>query len=110
MAIGGGALALTHISRDWIPEKKVKGQERLLQSRAIQLLMFEGCFIGFGWGVFDVAVPAFTTIEKVPYMTAWIFTAMGLANILGGLLAGLVSKRTSSLRAMRRTYGVWFFA
>jgi MFS family permease len=71
--------------------------------------MIEGCFIGFGWGVFDVAVPAFTTIEKVPHLTAWIFTAMGVSNILGGLLAGLVSKRTSSLRAMRRTYGVWFF-
>jgi len=72
--------------------------------------MIEGCFLGFGWGVFDVAVPAFTTIERVPHLTAWIFTSMGVANILGGLLAGLVSKRTSSLRAMRRTYGIWFFA
>ena len=41
-------------------------------------------------------------------MTAWIFAAMGIANVIGGLLAGLVSKKTSSLKAMRRTYGVWF--
>ena len=53
-------------------------------------------------------IPAFTTIEKVPHLTAWIFAAMGISTIVGGLLAGLVSKRTSSLRAMRRTYLAWF--
>jgi MFS family permease len=110
MLLGGGALALTKVSRSWVPEKKSADHLPLWKHKPLQLLMIEGCFLGFGWGVFDVAVPAFTTIEKVPYLTAWIFTAMGLANILGGLLAGLVSKRTSSLRAMRRTYGIWFFA
>ena len=110
MLLGGGALALTKVSRSWIPEKKSADHVPLWRHRPLQLLMIEGCFLGFGWGVFDVAVPAFTTIEKVPHLTAWIFTSMGLANIVGGLLAGLVSKRTSSLRAMRRTYGIWFFA
>ena len=110
MLIGGGALAITKVSRSWIPEKKSSDHTPLWRHKPLQLLMIEGCFIGFGWGVFDVAIPAFTTIEKVPYLTAWIFTAMGISNILGGLLAGLVSKRTSSLRAMRRTYGVWCFA
>ena len=109
MLIGGGSLAITKISRSWIPEKKSANHVPLWKHKPLQLLMIEGCFIGFGWGVFDVAVPAFTTIEKVPHLTAWIFTAMGVSNILGGLLAGLVSKRTSSLQAMRRTYGVWFF-
>ena len=110
MLIGGGALAITKVSRSWVPEKKSSDHTPLWRHKPLQLLMIEGCFIGFGWGVFDVAIPAFTTIEKVPYLTAWIFTAMGISNILGGLLAGLVSKRTSSLRAMRRTYGVWCFA
>jgi MFS family permease len=110
MLLGGGALALTKVSRSWIPEKKAADYQPLWRHKPLQLLMIEGCFLGFGWGVFDVAVPAFTTIEKVPHLTAWIFTSMGIANILGGLLAGLVSKRTSSLRAMRTTYGVWFFA
>jgi MFS family permease len=108
MLIGGGALALTKVSRSWIPEKKSPNHVPLWKHKPLQLLMIEGCFIGFGWGIFDVAIPAFTTIEKVPYLTAWIFTAMGVSNIVGGLLAGLVSKRTSSLRAMRRTYGLWF--
>ncbi|MEY2837442.1 MAG: hypothetical protein RLZ46_824, partial [Actinomycetota bacterium] len=108
MLLGGISLAMTHVSRNWIPEKKGADYQPLWRHKPLQLLMIEGCFIGFGWGLFDVAVPAFTTIEKVPHMTAWIFAAMGIANVIGGLLAGLVSKRTSSLKAMRRTYGVWF--
>lgn len=108
MLLGGTSLALTQVSRNWIPEKKGADYQPLWKHKPLQLLMIEGCFIGFGWGLFDVAVPAFTTLEKVPHMTAWIFAAMGIANVIGGLLAGLVSKKTSSLKAMRRTYGVWF--
>jgi MFS family permease len=110
MMTGGIALALTPVSRNWIPEKKIKGQERLLQSRAIQLLMFEGCFIGFGWGVFDVAVPAFATQEGVPHRVAWIFAAFGTATVIGGLLGGLVSKKMAPLSALRRAYFLWSVA
>ena len=109
MLIGGGSLALTHISRDWIPEKKEADHTSIWRNKAMQLLMIEGCFIGFGWGVFDVAVPAFATLEGVPQRTAWIFTAMGVANIVGGLLGGLVSKKVSALKAMRLTYFLWIF-
>lgn len=109
MLMGGIFLALTKVSRDWIPEKKDEDHQPIWKHKPLQLLMIEGCFIGFGWGLFDVAVPAFTTIEKVPHMTAWIFGAMGAANVVGGLLAGLLSKKTSSLQAMRRTYLLWFF-
>ena len=108
MLIGGGSLGITKVSSGWIPEKKGADHLPLWKHKPLQLLMIEGCFIGFGWGVFDVAIPAFTTIEKVPHLTAWIFAAMGVCNILGGLLAGLVSRKTSSLRAMRRAYAVWF--
>jgi MFS family permease len=110
MFTGGTALALTRVSRNWIPEKKEKGQGRLLQNRAMQLLMFEGCFIGFGWGVFDVAVPAFATQEDVAHRVAWIFAAFGIANIVGGLLGGLVSKKLAPLPALRRAYLFWFLA
>jgi len=110
MFIGGIALSLTPASRDWIPEKKNKGQQRLWRDRAIQMLMFEGCFIGFGWGVFDVAVPAFATQENVQHRVAWIFAAFGLATIVGGLLGGLVSKNLAPLSALRNTYLIWFLA
>ncbi len=109
MAVGGGSLALTQVSRDWKPEKKDEDHISLWRNKAIQLLMIEGCFIGFGWGVFDVAVPAFATLEKVPHRTAWVFTAMGIANVIGGLLGGLVSKKVSALKAMRLTYFIWIF-
>jgi len=107
MLTGGSALALTRVSRNWIPEKKAKGQERLLKNPAIQMLMFEGCFIGFGWGVFDVAVPAFATQENVPHRVAWIFASFGVATIIGGLLGGLVSKKLAPLSALRRAYLLW---
>jgi len=108
MFIGGVALSLTPASRDWIPERKQKGQQRLWRDRAIQLLMFEGCFIGFGWGVFDVAVPAFATQENVQHRVAWIFAAFGISTVIGGLIGGLVSKKLAPLSALRNTYLVWF--
>ena len=110
MLIGGTALALTSVSRNWIPEKKKKGQQRLWRDRAIQLLMFEGCFIGFGWGVFDVSVPAFATQEGVQHRVAWIFASFGAATVIGGLLGGLVSKKLAPLFALRRAYLLWLIA
>jgi MFS family permease len=110
MFIGGVGLALTPVSRNWIPEKKIKGQEKLFANRAMQLLMFEGCFIGFGWGVFDVAVPAFATQEDVAHRVAWIFASFGVATVIGGLLGGLVSKKLAPLPALRRAYFFWLLA
>jgi MFS family permease len=110
MFIGGAALALTPVSKNWIPEKKEKGQGSLLRNPVMQLLMFEGCFIGFGWGVFDVAVPAFATQEDVAHRVAWIFAAFGIANVIGGLLGGLVSKKLAPLPALRRAYLFWLIA
>jgi MFS family permease len=108
MLIGGTAIMVSQVSRNWKPEVKDKGQESLWRSPALRLLMLEGSFIGFGWGIFNVAVPAFATLEKVPNRTAWVFAAMGIASIAGGLIAGTLSRRTSSLTALRRTYLVWF--
>jgi MFS family permease len=110
MLLGGIALSLTPVSRDWIPEKKQKNQQRLWRDRAIQLLMFEGCFIGFGWGVFDVAVPAFATQEGVQHRVAWIFASFGAATVIGGLLGGLVSKKLAPLSALRLAYLLWLMA
>ena len=108
MFVGGTWIMMSKVSRNWIPEVKDKGQQALWRNPALRLLMLEGSFIGFGWGIFDVAVPAFATLEKVPNRTAWVFAAMGIASIAGGLIAGTLSKRTSSLSALRKTYAVWF--
>jgi MFS family permease len=108
MFVGGTAIMVSQVSRNWKPEIKDKGQQPLWRNPALRLLMLEGSFIGFGWGIFDVAVPAFATLEKVPNRTAWVFAAMGIASIAGGLIAGTLSKRTSSLSALRKTYVIWF--
>ena len=110
MFVGGLAVAATSVSRNWIPEKKAKGQQKLWRDRAIQLLMLEGCFIGFGVGVFNVAVPAFATQEGVAQRVAWIFAVFGLANMIGGLLGGLVSKNLAPLSALLRAYTLWVIA
>jgi hypothetical protein len=70
--------------------------------------MIEGCFIGLGWGFFDVGIPAYTTLEDVPHRTAWLFSIMSLCNVIGGLIAGLIKKRRSAFRTMRATYFGWF--
>ena len=108
MFLGGISLSLTKVSSQWVPEKKERDSISLWRHKALQLLMIEGCFIGFGWGLFSVAVPAFATLEHVAYRTAWIVGAMGVCNIIGGLLAGLVSKSRPALTTMRRTYLIWF--
>lgn len=108
MALGGGALVATKIARNWKPEPKPEVKISMWRHKPLQLLIVEGCFIGFGWGVFDIAVPAYATLEDVPHRTAWIFAAMGVTTIIGGLLGGLVSKRTTPLGALRKTYLVWF--
>ena len=57
---------------------------------------------------YDFYFPAFATLENVPNRTAWVFAAIGISSIAGGLIAGKLSKRTSSLAALRRTYAIWF--
>ena len=72
----------------------------------VAVFMFIGV-IGFGWGVFDVAVPAFATQEDVAHRVAWIFASFGVATVIGGLLGGLVSKKLAPLPALRRAYFFW---
>ena len=108
MITGGTLLGINHTSRTWIPEKKDIIKEPLWRNRAMRILMFEGAFIGFGWGAFNVAVPAFATLQHVPHRTAWILGVMGICNIIGGLLAGLVSRRSSPLNSLLKSYVLWF--
>lgn len=108
MLTGGIALSFNTTVNEWVPEKKEVGGTPLWRHPAMLLLMFEGCFIGFGWGAFNVGVPAFATLQHVPHRTAWILSAMGVANIVGGLLGGLISRKSSPLKAMLSTYVLWF--
>jgi MFS family permease len=106
--IGGAALSMSPQLKKWKPEKKSASDLAVWRTPAMQLLMFEGVFIGLGWGAFDIAVPAFTTLENIPQRTGIIFAIMAAGNVVGGLVAGMVSKKTSSFAAFKRIYLFWF--
>ena len=76
----------------------------------MQLLMVEAMFVGFGWGAFDVGIPAFATLEKIPGWSGPIFACLAFTSVLGGLTAGLISRKTSALRGLLRTYALWMVA
>ena len=86
MLIGGVALEFTINHRNWFTEKKDPNEAKLWKVPAIRLLMIEGCFIGLGWGFFDVGIPAYATLENVPHRTAWLFSIMAFFNVVGGLV------------------------
>jgi len=106
--IGGAALSMSPQLKKWKPERKSSSDLAVWRTPAMQLLMFEGVFIGLGWGAFDIAVPAFTTLEGIPHRTGIIFAIMAAGNVVGGLVAGMVSKKISSFAAFKRIYFFWF--
>ena len=106
--IGGAALSVSPQLKRWAPEKKTSKDLAVWRTPAMQLLMLEGVFIGLGWGAFDIAVPAFATLENIPHRTGILFAIMAAGNVIGGLVAGMVSKKTSSFAAFKRIYLFWF--
>ena len=106
--IGGAALSMSPQLKKWKPERKSSSDLAVWRTPAMQLLMCEGVFIGLGWGAFDIAIPAFTTLENIAGRTGVIFAIMAAGNVIGGLVAGMVSKRTSSFAAFKRIYFYWF--
>jgi MFS family permease len=110
MAIGGLSLGFTKISSEWIPERRSESHRSFWRIPAMRLLMIEAMFVGFGWGAFDVGIPAFATLEKIPGWSGPIFACLAFTSVLGGLAAGLISRRTSALKGLLRTYGLWMVA
>lgn len=104
---GGIALAMQTISKDWIPEVRPPGTAPLWKVPAMRLLMLEGAIIGFGWGSFDVAIPAATTLVHHQSLSGPIFGALSMGTVLGGLVGGSVSRRVSSLKGMFVSYSAW---
>jgi MFS family permease len=108
ICIGGLALSKSPQLKRWKPEPKTSTDLAVWRTPAMQLLMIEGAFIGLGWGAFDIAIPAFTTLENIPHRTGFIFAIMAIGNVIGGLVAGMVSRKTSSFAAFKRIYFYWF--
>jgi len=107
MLVGGISLALLPITSQWKPEEKIPNAIHILKMPAIRLLILEGIFIGIGNGVFEITVPAISTLKHVPHRAGWLFGAFATANIIGSLLAGLISKRVTPLKSFKTTYLFW---
>ncbi len=110
MAVGGLSLGFTKISSTWVPEKKSESHIAIWRLPAMRLLMVEAMFVGFGWGAFDVGIPAFATLEKIPGWSGPIFACLAITSVAGGLVAGLISRKTSALKGLLRTYALWMIA
>ncbi len=107
MLIGGFLLLQTWQVRQWRPERKEEKSPAIWQIRGIQLLAVEGVVMGLGWGAFDIGLPAFGTLEGVPERVGIFFSIMAVFNVIGGLVAGTISRKISPLRAFRANYLVW---
>jgi len=107
MFIGGILLLGTWQVSQWEPERKEDKAPPIWRVRAIQLLAIEGVVMGFGWGAFDIGLPAFGTLEGVPERVGIFFSIMAAFNVIGGLAAGTISRKISPLRAFRTNYLVW---
>jgi MFS family permease len=105
--LGGFLLLRRPQVRKWQPEQKEEKARPIWQVRGIQLLALEGVFIGLGWGAFDIGIPAFGTLEGVPERVGLFFAIMAIFNVIGGLIAGAVSRHISAYRAFRFNYLIW---
>lgn len=110
MLLGGTLLLLTPQVGIWNPEVKEKDSLSLWRIRGIQILAIEGVVMGIGWGMFDIGIPAFGTLEGIPERVGTIFAIMSVFNVLGGLFAGTISRQVSPLKAFRFNYLIWALA
>lgn len=105
--IGGISLSMLSVTKEWKPEVKTGNEIRIFRVPGIRLMMIEGIIIGLGAGIFQIAVPAFTSIRHQEHLTGTIFAVSSACSIVGSLLAGLVGKRLTPLRAFVRNYYLW---
>ncbi len=100
MVIGGSALLSSKLSREWIPEPRVPGEQGIFQSPAMRLLALEAVLIGSAFGLLDVAVPAAATLAGMKEWAAPTLGAIALGGLFGGIAAGTWFKDISPARGL----------
>jgi len=108
--IGGISLSSLSTIGSWTPEEKHPNSPRLFLMPGIRILAIEGIFIGLASGLFNIALPAFNTLNHVPRFTSIVLAVNSSLMIVGSLLAGLIAKHLSPLKAFRRNYFFWVLA
>ena len=101
MAIGGAAIILMPASRAWKPEAQPSSAFNLLRNRQFQILAIEGAIFGVAWGLLEIAIPAFSTLQGTPALSAPLLATLAGASIVGGLIIGGFKSSVTPLQGFR---------
>jgi len=101
MAIGGIAMIQMPASRDWKPEPTQGNSMTLLRNKQFQILAVEGLVFGVAWGLLEISIPAFSTLQGTPELSAPLLATLAGASIVGGLLIGSRKSLTTPLQGFK---------
>lgn len=101
MAIGGYALIQMPASRNWKPEPQQGSALRLLRSKQFQILAIEGMVFGLAWGLLEISIPSYSTLQGTPGLSAPLLATLAGASILGGLIIGARKSLTTPLQGFK---------
>ncbi len=110
MILGALLMAPIHQVKNWQPEPKEVGELPIWRVRGFQILILEAIVIGFGRGAFEIGIPATGTLAGVPGRVGTVLAIMAAMYVVGGLVAGAMSRKISALRAYRSNYLIWALA
>lgn len=88
MAIGGTAMMTMPLSRNWKPETSKPSTKGLFRHRAFRIIVFEGMIFGFGWGLMEISIPAYSSLIERPELSAPLLATLAITSIVGGLIIG----------------------
>lgn len=101
MAIGGIAIIQMPASRNWKPEPQQGNSMLLLKNKQFQILAFEGMIFGLAWGLLEISIPSFSTLQGTPGLSAPLLATLAGASIFGGLLIGSRKSLTTPLQGFK---------
>jgi hypothetical protein len=101
MAFGGIAIIQMPASRNWQPEPQQGNSMLLLRNKQFQILAVEGLIFGLAWGLLEISIPAFSTLQGTPGLSAPLLATLAGASIFGGLLIGSRKSATTPLQGFK---------
>ena len=101
MTIGGIAIIQMPASRNWKPEPQQGNSMMLLRNKQFQILAFEGMIFGLAWGLLEISIPSFSTLQGTPGLSAPLLATLAGTSIVGGLLIGSRKSLTTPLQGFK---------
>jgi hypothetical protein len=101
MALGGIAIIQMPASRNWKPEPQQGNSMMLLRNKQFQILAFEGMIFGLAWGLLEISIPSFSTLQGTPGLSAPLLATLAGTSIVGGLLIGSRKSLTTPLQGFK---------